>query len=295
MSRKGRPGGEHRSARRDGAAVSAKDRPGRARGGAQRDGSPAGESESGRKPRGAPGGHAAPGAARQRLPAIDALRGAAIVAMIAYHFCFDLTVFGLSGADFYRDPFWIGARGLIVTSFLLLAGISLVLAHRDAVPASRFWRRWLEIAAAAALVSAGSYLMFPRSFIYFGILHGIAASLLLARPLAAYPMAALAVGIAAIVVGNTVALPFFDAPLASVVGLTTRKPPTEDYVPLLPWCGVVLVGIAAGHALARRRFALLAPLDRAPRWLAWLGRHSLPVYLVHQPVLLGALWLVARR
>jgi uncharacterized membrane protein len=263
--------------------------------GRQRDTLQSGGPGSGRRLRRAPTGGAAPGIARQRVQAIDALRGAAIVAMIAYHFCFDLTVFGLYGADFYRDPFWIGARGLIVTSFLLLVGISLVLAHRDAVPAARFWRRWVEIAGAAALVTAGSYLVFPRSFIYFGILHGIALSLLLARPLVRYPTAALALGIAAIVVGNTVALPFFDAPLASIVGLTTRKPPTEDYVPLLPWCGVVLVGIAAGHALARTRFAPLAPLDRAPRWLAWLGRHSLPVYLVHQPVLLGALWLVARR
>jgi uncharacterized membrane protein len=261
----------------------------------QRDGSPSGGSGRGHGLRRAPVGGAMPGTARQRIAAIDALRGTAIVAMVAYHFCFDLTVFRLYGADFYRDPFWIGARGLIVTGFLLLVGISLVLAQRDAAPAARFWRRWVEIAGAAALVTAGSYLMFPRSFIYFGILHGIAASLLLARPLVPYPTAALALGIAAVVVGNTVALPFFDAPLASVVGLTTRKPPTEDFVPLLPWCGVVLLGIAAGHALARTRFALLAPLDRAPRWLAWLGRHSLPIYLVHQPILLGALWLVARR
>jgi uncharacterized membrane protein len=229
------------------------------------------------------------------MHAIDALRGTAIVAMIAYHFSFDLTVFGLSGADFYRDPFWVGARGIIVTSFLLLVGISLVLAYRAGVPAPHFWRRWATIAGAALLVSAGSYLLFPRSFIYFGILHGIAASLLLARPLVPYPFLALALGIAAVVVGNTVAHPFFDAPLPSIVGLATRKPPTEDYVPLLPWFGVVLAGIALGHGLARGGFRALAPLERAPRWLAWLGRHSLAVYLVHQPVLLGALWLVARR
>ena len=233
-------------------------------------------------------------AAGHRLTAIDALRGAAIVAMIAYHFCFDLTVFRLAPWDFYRDAFWIVARGAIVSSFLLLVGISLVLARRDGVPATRFWRRTALIAAAAVAVSAGSYLMYPQSFIYFGILHAIAVGSVLARPLVPMPLAALALGAIAIALGNSVALPFFDAPLASIVGLTTTKPPTEDYVPLLPWLGVVLVGIAAGHALARTGFAAVAFLDRAPRWLAWLGRHSLLVYLAHQPILLGLLWLVAR-
>jgi uncharacterized membrane protein len=228
------------------------------------------------------------------VTAIDALRGTAIVAMIAYHFCFDLTVFRIAHWDFYQDSFWLVARGGIVGSFLLLVGMSLVLAHRDGVPAARFWRRTALIAVAAIAVSAGSYLMFPRSFIYFGILHFIAVASIVARPLAASPYLALALGAGAIAVGNLVALPFFDAPLASIVGLTTRKPPTEDYVPLLPWLGVVFVGIAAGHALARTGFRALAPLERAPRWLAWLGRHSLAVYLVHQPILLGLLWLLAR-
>ena len=160
-------------------------------------------------------------AAGHRLTAIDALRGAAIVAMIAYHFCFDLTVFRLAPCDFYRDAFWIVARGVIVSSFLLLVGISLVLARRDGVPAARFWRRTALIAAAAVAVSAGSYLMYPRSFIYFGILHSIAVSSVLARPLVPMPLAALALGAIAIALGNSVALPFFDAPLASIVGLTT--------------------------------------------------------------------------
>jgi uncharacterized membrane protein len=63
-------------------------------------------------------------------------------------------------------------------------------------------------------------------------------------------------------------------------------------VPLAPWAGVVLVGIALGHALARSGFRAVAPLATAPVALRWLGRHSLPVYMVHQPILLGVLWLV---
>ena len=74
----------------------------------------------------------------------------------------------------------------------------------------------------------------------------------------------------------------------------TAKPVTEDYVPLFPWTGVLLIGIAAGHWLMRERFGPLAPLGRVPAALRWLGRHSLVVYLVHQPLLIGLLWLALR-
>ena len=66
-------------------------------------------------------------------------------------------------------------------------------------------------------------------------------------------------------------------------------------MPLAPWLGVVLIGVALGHALVANGFRTLAPLTAAPAWLMWLGRHSLAVYMVHQPVLLGLLWVVLGR
>ena len=74
----------------------------------------------------------------------------------------------------------------------------------------------------------------------------------------------------------------------------TTKPVTEDYVPLFPWTGVLLIGIAAGHWLLRARFAPLAPARHAPAALRWLGRHSLIIYLGHQPLLIGLLWIALR-
>jgi uncharacterized membrane protein len=226
-----------------------------------------------------------------RVPGIDALRGCAILLMIAYHFCFDLRFFHAIAADFENDPFWLGFRALIVASFMTLVGVSLVLAREARISPVRRWRRIGVIVACALAASAASYLLFPRSFIYFGILHCIAVASVLAWPLVRYPFAALGAGIAVIVAGLWYTNAAFDAPWLSWIGFTTAKPRTEDYVPLAPWLGVVLVGIAVGHALLRTSFAALRPLAAAPAWLRFLGRHSLAVYMIHQPVLMTVLWL----
>lgn len=224
-----------------------------------------------------------------RLPAIDALRGCAILAMIAYHFAFDLRYFGVLRADFENDPFWLTARAAIVSSFLLLVGISLVLAARAQVPPHVFGKRVAVIAACALAASAASYALFPATFITFGILHFIAVASLLARPAAERPRVALLLGALALAAGLLLSHPFFDTRATSWLGFTTHKPATQDYVPLFPWLGVVLLGIALGHALAARGFVPVAPLARTPAWLRWLGRHSLAVYMVHQPMLMGML------
>ena len=242
-------------------------------------------------------GRASPSAGERtgRIEGLDALRGLAIVAMIVYHFCFDLRYFGVARFDFEHDPAWLAARATILSSFLLIAGVSGVLADRQASPLAHWLRHVGIIAGAALLVTAGSYLLFPRTFIWFGVLHAIAIALLLAKPLFARPRLAAITGVAMIVAGTTYANAAFDNRILGFVGFMTTKPATEDYVPLFPWMGVLLLGVALGHELVRTRFAALAPLARLPSALRFLGRHSLAVYLVHQPLMIGALWLVAGR
>jgi uncharacterized membrane protein len=220
-----------------------------------------------------------------RIVALDALRGVAIVAMIVYHFCFDLRHFGVVRWDFEHDIRWLSARTAILSSFLLIAGISAVCARRVAASDARWLRHVLTI---------GSRIVFPGSFIWFGVLHAIAVSLLLARPLIDRPRAAIAIGVAIIVAGLALSSPRFDNRVLGWLGFMTGKPVTEDYVPLFPWSGVLLLGIAVGHWLTDRGFAPLTPLARLPRMLQLLGRHSLVVYLVHQPVLFGVLMLLVR-
>jgi uncharacterized membrane protein len=242
--------------------------------------------------------HAAPAEAQStpaaRIDAIDALRGFALCLMIIYHFAFDLRFYGVTASDFEHDPFWLGFRAIIVSLFMGLVGVSLVLADRAGASAAHFWRRVAVIAACALAVTAVSAIAFPRSFIYFGILHCIAVASVLAWPLVRWPAAAFAVGSAVIVAGLTLSNAAFDNPVLSAIGFVTHKPVTEDYVPLAPWAGVVFIGVGLGNLLAGQSFRILVRLTHAPPPLLWLGRHSLAIYMVHQPILLGVLWFVLR-
>jgi len=250
-----------------------------------------------------------------RLQGLDALRGVAMLWMTVFHFSFDLNYFGYIRQDFTHDPVWTWQRSAIVSLFLLTAGCAQAVAVARGQDWPRFWRRWAQVAVCAALVTAGSWWMFPRSFIYFGVLHGLAVMLIAVRALLARgaPQAALWVGGAVLIAlcwlapialhawagGATTGL--FNSRALNWLGLVTRKPFTEDYVPLVPWLGVALWGAAAGRwLLAGRLRGLAAPGagSRAAGALAALGRWSLSYYMLHQLALFGALmglgWVLGR-
>lgn len=227
-----------------------------------------------------------------RFDRLDALRGAAMLWMALFHFAFDLNHFGLLDPrqDFYRDPLWTLQRTAIVSLFLLSAGIGQAVATQAGQGWARFGRRWLQIAGCALLVSLGSAWMFPRSWISFGVLHGIALMLVVVRLTAGWGAWRWPLGLAAIALPHWVAHPFFDSRWTNWVGLVTHKPVTEDFVPLLPWLGVMWWGAAAGQwLLAHRRGWLAGAVARPLAPLAALGRWPLSFYMLHQPLLIGAI------
>lgn len=236
-----------------------------------------------------------------RLDRIDMLRAVAMLWMTAYHFAYDLDFFRLIDQDFHRDPFWTWQRTAIVSGFLFTAGLSQAVALAQGQGWPRFWKRWAQVAGAALLVSAGSALMFPKTFIYFGVLHGIAVMLIVVRLTAGWGawlwlLGALAVAakfIAPVVIVAVPALAVLNTPGLNALGFVSRLPMTEDYVPLLPWLGVMWWGMAAGQWALRQRPQWLgagdAPATCLRRGLAVLGRWSLSYYLLHQPVLIGGL------
>ena len=237
----------------------------------------------------------------RRFDSLEALRGMAIVWMTVFHACFDLTHFGYLTQNFHDDPFWTWQRTAIVSLFLFTAGLSQAVAVQQGQSWYRFWRRWALVAGSALLVSAGSYLMYPKTFIYFGVLHGMAVMLLIVRLTARWGRWLWLLGgiviamkfIAAYAHGISTQADFLNENGWNWLGLISRKPITEDYVPVIPWLGAMWWGMAAGQwALQHRPQWMAQPVGRAGQPLAWLGRWSLSYYLLHQPVLIAWLMLL---
>ena len=239
----------------------------------------------------------------QRFDRLDLWRGCAMVWMACFHFSFDLNQYHvIAPQNFYDDPFWTTQRLCIVSMFLLAAGAGQAVAMDAGQTWARFWRRWAQVAGCAVLVSVGSWFMFPRSWINFGVLHGMAVMLILLRllgtrlppaRLARSPLAFAGVALVAVVawvLPHVAAHPFFDSRLTDWVGLITHLPITEDYVPVLPWLGMMLAGyLAASLLLAHARAAFTGGVPSAVRPLSVLGRWSLTFYMLHQPILIGSL------
>lgn len=233
-----------------------------------------------------------------RIPLIDLARTAALLGMVAFHFSYDLLMFSLIPYEYaYTPTFYYHAR-IVAGTFLLLSGLGLWLSHGEGIRWPAFWRRFAKIAVAAALVSIATRIAMPEFYVYFGILHAIALySLLglLALRLPAIVTAALA---AVFVYGSyhwhTEAL---NAPLLRFVGLALDPATTMDFEPIFPWFGAVLAGIALGKLGSQT--GLWARLAGRPKgkWVqiaSWPGQHSLLIYLIHQPILMGLVWLYSQ-
>jgi uncharacterized membrane protein len=233
---------------------------------------------------------------KTRWLALDAARGLAVMAMIVFHLIWDLSHFGYAPATLpWSAPVRIFGHS-IAFAFLFIAGVALVLAHRARMRWPAFWRRFAIIVAAAALVSAGTYVAFPKAFVFFGILHCIAVASLIAVPFlfAPWPVA-LAGGAFFLAGGEFLASPVFNADWLQWIGLSTSEPMTQDWRPLFPWAGALLLGVAAaklplpvyGESAGVRGDP--PPASGARTWLPFLGRHSLLIYLAHQPALFALL------
>lgn len=229
-----------------------------------------------------------------RLLGLDIARTLAVVCMVIFHFTFDLALFGHIDPGTMSQPFWYYFARMIAGSFLFLSGISLWLAHGRGIRWPAFWRRWAMIAGAAALVTTASIWLVPGGPIWFGILHAMAATALIGLVALRLPWPvtlALAAVILAAAWGPR--FPAFDPIWLVWTGLAETRPMMGDYVPLIPWAAPALAGIATAKALRLDQWRGTAP-GRLAHTLTFPGRHSLIIYLVHQPILFGLFNLYAR-
>lgn len=232
-----------------------------------------------------------------RIEALDLARTLALAGMVAFHFTRNLEDFGLIGTGTTMQGFWWVFARAVAGSFLFLAGVSLWLAHGRGIRWQPFLRRLALLAGAAGLVTAATWVAIPWGFVFFGILHSIAVASVIGLAFLRLP-AWVTLAAAAGAVALAYAGPFaaFDTPWLWWTGLSPEVRRTVDFEPVFPWLAPCLAGIAlarmAGHAgLWDRVAAWRGPTVRA---LGWPGRHSLAIYLIHQPVLIALIWLALK-
>ncbi len=231
----------------------------------------------------------------ERYWEIDLARGVAVVTMIVFHSAFDLNFFGVLPLD-VSGGFLRMLAYLTASIFIFLVGVSFTisyaraerrLAGRDLV--LKYVRRGLSIFVLGLVITAVTWLFLPSVYVVFGILHFIGVAIILAPLFARFSTTNLILASTACVIAgyaaNAVPGPW---PLLWL-GIHPDSFASLDYVPLLPWFGLVLVGMVCGHLFypdGRRGYSLPATGPEFVRPLEFLGRHSLFIYFLHQPVIL---------
>ncbi len=234
-------------------------------------------------------------AVRERIWEIDFLRGVSIILMVGYHLLYDLGDFrGLEKVLVFTTdlgrPGWIVAQAFFASVFVVLSGISGTMTRSNV-------RRGLRLLAASFLVTAVTYIFDASSAIWFGILQCLAVSILIygaafqrTGPAASAAWGALILGLGAFLPAVKKALAVrFDWLLP--FGLHSPTFSSFDYFPLIPWFGVFLIGAALGKSVYASRRSLL-PWRLPVTFVNLAGRHSLLIYLVHQPLIMGVLYLI---
>ena len=225
---------------------------------------------------------------------IDAFRGLALICMIIYHTICCLYFF-TPNVPWFNPAVQSGAP--IAAAFIGIAGLSLVLAKK---PAKRYLLRGAELIGLGLVITLVTWIFYPSGFVVFGVLSLIGLGTILAIPFVSESVkwiVPVIVGVVLILLGPLVAQTFLTVPYLLPLGFMPYGFNSIDYEPLIPWFGVMLLGIAAGKLLYPHgvRIPILEKLGTGPkllRPLCFLGRHTLIIYLAHVPVIIGILILL---
>ncbi len=217
-----------------------------------------------------------------RAPFLDALRGMAVVWMIIFHTAYDLKMHHYVDWDF-GDGFWFAFPRVIAFTFLFCVGMSLNYGHTPKPNWKALQKRILKLGLAALCVSVGTYISFPSHWIYFGTLHCIFAGSILGVLVVNHRK--LCAALLVIILTAQYVLSYDIKWLSSIL-----QKPSMDFIPIYPWFWAILLGILSGPHLSR--VSLIRNMKPRP-FLNFLGQHSLKIYLVHQPIIFGVIWLAS--
>jgi len=227
-----------------------------------------------------------------RLVELDIFKGWAIILMVFFHLFYDLNYFHYISISLHHDTFWIVTRYIIVVMFLLGVGMSLAIAHTPKIQWDKIRKRIVILGSASLLISIVTYVVFPHSWVYFGILHFIMFASLLGLVFLRYPLVSLFVAMV-ILLGSAMEwlnMHWLFLWLKEPLDLPKY---TEDLVPLFPWFAVILIGMASTyyhyHTMILQNI-FFKPSFAHNKILAKLGRNALLIYLIHQPILFGSFY-----
>jgi len=220
-----------------------------------------------------------------RYQLLDFTRGIAIGLMFIFHFCFGLSQLGYLQVSFSNDLSWILFRFVIVFMFLSLVGIGLFLATRKQLNPKSYFKRLLLLLVYASLITLFSHFVRPDFYVYFGILHLIFVCSILGLLFVKLHWTNLFLGIAWMIIGYSVQFDVFNHPGFQWLGMTSQQFSADDYAPLFPWFGLVLIGIFIGRSMFEgERFTSLYQWQ-ANHWftqlVSWAGRQSIHLYFIH--------------
>lgn len=225
-----------------------------------------------------------------RLSEIDALRGIAVLGMIFFHAAFDMKLLGVLDFEPYGWPLIIFVR-IVQFLFLGLAGISVALSSRKL---GGQMKRGAWIFLCGMLVSLGTWIVFPEDFVKFGVLHFIGIAVPVVALFKGRPLAAMGAAVISFMVGEYFLGFSVETEWLFPLGLLAPGFSSLDYFPIFPWLAAPLIGLVLGEYVYGARRPVL---ERIPGFrlflgspLARVGRHSLAIYLLHQPILYFSLW-----
>ncbi len=234
----------------------------------------------------------------KRFWEIDFIRGIAVVLMIFFHTIWDLAYFETIAFNISSFSWQLFGKS-IGFIFIFILGLSLTLSQtKESSNNSSVWHKFIRrgsiLLGLGLIISIVTYFIFDRQYVRFGILHLLGTSIILAYPFLRFYWWFNAIfGCILIAVGNCLSTFSIDYPWLIPLGLRQWGISMVDYYPIFPWFGAVLLGIAAGNLIyfqGDRQFILE---DYSSlffiNWLAFLGRHSLFIYLIHQPIIFALL------
>ena len=227
---------------------------------------------------------------KQRYLELDFIRGLAIVLMMIFHLSYDLHFMHYIDINIYNGAFWHYFRDLIIFLFMISVGISLYIVNKNGYNHKKNLFRLAKLALTALLISAVSIYMYPNSWIYFGIIHLIFVVSVIGLYFASKPILSLFVAIAILLfylfgyLDTSWVFELFKEPL--------HLPKyTKDLGHLFPWLGVVILGIFVGY---KKWFLFNLKANAFSKSLAFMGKHALLIYLIHQPIFMGILQLIKK-